>query len=380
MQLTNKKILIISPQFWGKMLISKHHYAVELANRGNEVFFLNPPNANLVDEFMVDELDIDNLYIIHHKLNFSYKLKFRSETMFHWFMQKHIHKLLKYLQRDFDVVWSFDLGNLYPFNLFPKRALKIFHPVDEPLNTTALKSGKNAQIIFSTTNEILNKYQKHKAPKYLINHGLKEIFLQAKNIAGNTKKIKVGFSGNLLRKDIDREIFLKIVSQNPNIEFHCWGSYNIQQSNISGNTDESTKQFIRTLRATKNVFLHGVKITDELAKEYQQMDAFLICYKVINNKLIGENFHKTLEFMSTGKVIISNNFSFYRNQPTLVQMNNESKNNAELPDLFKTVIQQIENYNTTELSILRKKFAEDNLYQKQIKRIESILILSDINE
>lgn len=362
------------------MLISKHHYAVELANRGNEVFFLNPPNANLVDEFMVDELDIDNLYIIHHKLNFSYKLKFRSETIFHWFMQKHIHKLLKYLQRDFDVVWSFDLGNLYPFNLFPKRALKIFHPVDEPLNTTALKSGKNAQIIFSTTNEILNKYQKHKAPKYLINHGLKEIFLQAKNIAGNTKKIKVGFSGNLLRKDIDREIFLKIVSQNPNIEFHCWGSYNIQQSNISGNTDESTKQFIRTLRATKNVYLHGVKITDELAKEYQQMDAFLICYKVINNKLIGENFHKTLEFMSTGKVIISNNFSFYRNQPTLVQMNNESKNNAELPDLFKTVIQQIENYNTTELSILRKKFAEDNLYQKQIKRIESILILSDINE
>lgn len=380
MQLTNKKILIISPQFWGKMLISKHHYAVELANRGNEVFFLNPPNANLVDEFMVDELDIDNLYIIHHKLNFSYKLKFRSEPIFHWFMQKHIHKLLKYLQRDFDVVWSFDLGNLYPFNLFPKRALKIFHPVDEPLNTTALKSGKNAQIIFSTTNEILNKYQKHKAPKYLINHGLKEIFLQAKNIAGNTKKIKVGFSGNLLRKDIDREIFLKIVSQNPNIEFHCWGSYNIQQSNISGNTDESTKQFIRTLRATKNVYLHGVKITDELAKEYQQMDAFLICYKVINNKLIGENFHKTLEFMSTGKVIISNNFSFYRNQPTLVQMNNESKNNAELPDLFKTVIQQIENYNTTELSILRKKFAEDNLYQKQIKRIESILILSDINE
>lgn len=362
------------------MLISKHHYAVELAAKGNEVYFLNPPNANLTDEFMVDELDIDNLYIIHHKLNFSYKLKFRSETLFHWFMKKHIHNLLKYLNTEFDVIWSFDLGNLYPFKLFPKKALKIFHPVDEPLNKTALKSGKSAHIIFSTTNEILEKYQKHNAPKYLINHGLKEIFSQAKPNNVISQKIKVGFSGNLLRKDIDRETFLKIINQNPEVEFNCWGSYNIQQSNISGNTDETTKQFIRTLRATKNVILHGVKITEALAQDYQDMCAFLICYKVINNKLIGENYHKTLEFMSTGKVIISHNFSFYRNQPHLVQMNSSSKNNLTLPDLFKTVIEQIEEYNTPELSEIRKKFAKDNLYQKQIKRIESLLILSDRNE
>ena len=38
-----KKILLISPQAWGKMFVAKHHYAVELSRSGNEVYFLNPP-------------------------------------------------------------------------------------------------------------------------------------------------------------------------------------------------------------------------------------------------------------------------------------------------------------------------------------------------
>lgn len=44
----NKTILIISPEPWGKMMISKHHYALELAKLGNEVYFLNPPNNNSI--------------------------------------------------------------------------------------------------------------------------------------------------------------------------------------------------------------------------------------------------------------------------------------------------------------------------------------------
>ncbi len=42
--LNDKTILIISPQEWGKMLLSKHHYALELAKAGNIFYFLNPPD------------------------------------------------------------------------------------------------------------------------------------------------------------------------------------------------------------------------------------------------------------------------------------------------------------------------------------------------
>ena len=42
--LKGKTILILSPQSWGKMFVSKHHYAIGLAKKGAVVYFLNPPD------------------------------------------------------------------------------------------------------------------------------------------------------------------------------------------------------------------------------------------------------------------------------------------------------------------------------------------------
>jgi len=44
--LSDKLILILTPQSWGNMLLAKHHYAIELAKSGNRVYFLNPPDNN----------------------------------------------------------------------------------------------------------------------------------------------------------------------------------------------------------------------------------------------------------------------------------------------------------------------------------------------
>ena len=42
--LKNKNILLISPEAWEHIFVSKHHYATHLATLGNKVFFLDPPN------------------------------------------------------------------------------------------------------------------------------------------------------------------------------------------------------------------------------------------------------------------------------------------------------------------------------------------------
>ena len=62
MQFINKKIIIISPESWGINFVSKHHYAKELANKGNEVYFLNPPSDK--NELINIE---KNLYVINYK-------------------------------------------------------------------------------------------------------------------------------------------------------------------------------------------------------------------------------------------------------------------------------------------------------------------------
>jgi len=40
--LENQTVLLIAPQPWNHIHLSKHHYAIELARRGNAVYYLDP--------------------------------------------------------------------------------------------------------------------------------------------------------------------------------------------------------------------------------------------------------------------------------------------------------------------------------------------------
>lgn len=376
--LKDKTILILSPQSWGKMFVSKHHYALQLAREGNRVYFINPPvdknpipDKNIVIQPMEEA---PGLFLIHHKLNFPYNIKFHFIWLFHALMRPHIQRMLKEIGRPVDIVWSFDLGNLYPFRLFPGKALRIFHPVDEPLNQTAIDSARGGQVIFSVTREILDKYKSLPMPGYFINHGIAASFLQPVNIhkaAG--KPVRVGLSGNFLRSDIDRLTLLRIVNENPGVQFECWGSYSTEQSNLAGDNNEDTLRFIGQLRAAPNVVLHGVVPPSALAAEIHRVDAFLICYDIKKDQSGGTNYHKIMEYISTGKVIISNNVTTYKDKPELISMTESRQNNDDLPLLFKEVINNLEHHNSPQLQTLRVDFAKDNTYDNQIRRIEEIL-------
>lgn len=378
MFLTNKKILILSPQSWGKMYLSKHHYAIELANKGNIVFFLNPPAVKSSHSFgsvLVSDSGIKNLFIIDHKLNFPYNIKFHFIGLFHMLMRPHVRKILKAMQYPPDIIWSFDLGSLYPFRLFGEKSFRIFHPVDEPLNKTAIDSAKGCQIIFSVTHEILEKYKMYNVPKFFINHGVSKEFLQRNVLHSHfsESEVKIGLSGNLIRKDIDRHVLLKIFKENPSVSFHLWGSYHINDSNISGSDDEETNIFIKSLKNCPNVTLHGPVSSGKLAIEIQNMDAFLICYDVKKDQSRGTNYHKVMEYLSTGKVIVSNNITTYKEQPSLIQMVTSRENNDLLPSLFKKVIANLSTFNSPENQQTRIAFALENLYEKQLIRIDRIL-------
>lgn len=374
--LKNKVILLISPQPWGSLFISKNHYAIELA-KSNIVYYLCPQPIIKTSSKKVDvkSLDrIENLYVVEHQLFFPFQLKFHFSKLFHFLMFIQTKRILKKINRKIDIVWSFDLGNYFPFAFFSKLPLKIFHPVDEPLNKEAIFSAKGADVIFSVTKEILSKYEMYNLPSYFINHGVEASFIKSSNFFNQQDKLqlRVGFSGNLRRKDIDREIFLEIINDNPNVQFDCWGDFE-NRNNLRNPENKSTDDFIEKLSSKKNVHLRGLLNPSQLAEAYQQVDAFLICYDVIKDQSKGTNYHKILEFVSTGKIIISNNVSTYQNFPELVQMVNERTNNKQLPTLFEHVINNLNQHNSIELQQKRVCFALENTYENQIGRIDKHL-------
>lgn len=103
------------------------------------------------------------------------------------------------------------------------------------------------------------------------------------------------------------------------------------------------------------------------------MDLFLICYDVRKDQSRGTNYHKIMEYLSTGKVIVSNNVTTYAGLPELVQMVEDREHNRRLPALFHTVARGLTIANSPELQQKRRAFAEDNTYHKQLDRIERFL-------
>ena len=81
----------------------------------------------------------------------------------------------------------------------------------------------------------------------------------------------------------------------------------------------------------------------------------------------------TSEYLSTGKVIVSNNVTAYAGQPGLIVMPEERMHNKKLPGLFTDVIRDLSFYNSKEKQEIRKQFAYQNKYSNHIKTIASFL-------
>ncbi len=377
--LTGKVILILTPQAWGKMKLAKHHYAIELARLGNEVYFLNPPDNDhwslrTARIEIKPESDQPGLFIIHQQLYFPYKLKFHSRGTYNLLIKKQIRDILRAIHKPIDILWSFDIGNLFPLSFFDKKIFKIFHPVDEPPDSHAISAALDSDVLFSVTREIIEKYAAFKIPSQFINHGLSEDFLENDFHQSEPEHpVNVALTGNFLRPDLDRNILLQIIRENSEVHFHFYGSYKSTDSNIGASEGLDTEQFIKELMGFGHVKMHGVFKTKELAIAMNRMDALLICYDMQLDQSKGTNYHKVMEYLSTGKVIISNNITTYKEYPEMIRMNESRHDNKALPALFRDTIINLPIWNSDELMRKRKSFAVNNTYRHQLERIGNFI-------
>jgi hypothetical protein len=180
--------------------------------------------------------------------------------------------------------------------------------------------------------------------------------------------ITIGFAGNLLRPEINRELVLHLIKKYPQTIFNFCGPSNYSDSNVDGDTSDAVKSFIQLLNNASNVFMHGVLSGAEIANFLAKNDILLLPLK--NNKNFdGSNSHKIIEYLSTGNVIVSQFVSTY-SKLNLLEMAASDKW-EEIASVFEKVYSNISLYNSQEKMRSRIDFALSNTYSNHILQIEN---------
>jgi hypothetical protein len=372
------KILVVSPNEWGDMRVSKHHYAEALARRGNQVLYLNPPNARARDRIRIDPVaDVPGLRTVTYRPFVPYAIRFRSRFIFNRLVNAQIRWLLRKLGTRFDVVWCFDT-NLYSDLRQFRATLNVFHPVDQVLLPYQIEVAAHADVVFSVSDNILVNVRRHHTPQLRIEHGLGRDFvdLARRRLAEpryrSRSPLKAAYVGNLQMPYIDRPTMLEVIASNQEVEFHLWGPQTNAESNLGSDSSGENEQFISALQARQNVVFHGAVPPSRLAVELEEMDLLLMCYDVRRDPNRGCNSHKILEYLSTGRAIVANHVSDYEERGDLIEMASRD-GSPTVAEVFQMVVREIDSRNDGSHRKARLLYAINNSYENQIDKIEKFV-------
>jgi hypothetical protein len=375
-QFNGKKILVISQQPWSKMRISKHHYSLLLAQKGNKVFFLGPPIDSGKPGIVLQPADdVPEITLIHYTPFFSHNLRFHFRWIFDKLIKRDVNEIIRKIGVP-DITWCFET-NVYSDLRFFKGSLTIFHVVDPVAFDYQKNVGKTADIIIGVSQRILKDFEMIKTPKYFVNHGLcrpyadrAERKLSVGDFSYTGNSLKVGYIGNLTRGPVDHELFYRLISLFPNIEFHFWGN-----ANLSAQNSGKEVTFINFLKASGNVVLHGVADPDDLAGLIGDISMFLLVYKFVPGESDLSNSHKLLEYLSTGKHIVSSPVETYNEYRDIIFMpSKDIENEDELVKVFSDSINRIGFLNSEGLQKKRMHLSLTHTYEQQLTRIQTLIV------
>lgn len=374
--LRNKTVYLISPERWGKMRISKHHYALELADQGCTVYFIEPPTLDTQGVTIRQTDDHPRVYVVTYKPVFRGE-RFLPAVIFEWLLRRQIRLLVDQIGRKPDVVWcfqSFLFRNLSWFGA----PVRIFFLADQFNKQGTPPEVDSASLVLAVSDTIYNRIRAGNKSVFRINHGLQKYFhaaipealASASDLPAESHRT-VGYLGNLRIESMDRDAILTVIEAHPELTFIFWGSYKTNELNLGGLQDHDSDRFIAQLEAKSNVQLRGAFHGQELLSQMKEVDLFWQCFK-LNLTVFsdGSNSHKMLEYLSTGKPVISQPLSSYKGSDLIYMM---SPSDRDFPSFFSATLKKLQAGEDPALSRRRMEFAKDNSYAAQLRRIEEML-------
>ena len=359
--LEKQNILLISPEPWGINFVSKHHYAVTLAQKNNTIYFLNPPSQS----YSVQPTQYGNLYVVNY-LPFLKGLRYLPDVLQRKVIRQKYDKLQELSQCTFDIVWSFDNSVFYDFEALPESVLKISHIVDLNQNFQMAKAAKTANICFGVADVIVQRLRSQNKNTYKVQHGyfphLSESDCSIQTRAG---AIKVMYVGNIAIPFIDWQVIRELVEDNTDVDFIFVGpdgGSNLGKGSYSSIDKEKVK-------VASNTYFIGAVPSCEIPSMLIQADILLVVYKE-EYHLQASNSHKVLEYLASGKTVLASYIDEYNDKRDILEIVDK---NEELRPKLKEILNNLSYYNCITKSMKRRAYALDNTYEKQIERIEYII-------
>ncbi len=347
-----KKIIIISPDAWSFVPVSKHHYAKTLA-KNNTVYFVNTPSVK-------EDEKIDGVYVLNKYRKIKGISKIKSRYIKRLMMKVEVSSILETTGGEIDIVWSFDTSRLYFLDLFKAKS-SIAHVMDftEDFNFRFLIS--SADYCISVADCILDKMREYNQNVYKIDHGF---MLGNVNeyIEENDELPPVGvYVGNLNMPFIDWFSLLNLAKAFPKTVFNFYGPL-----------DEKVAQdnkYIQEISDCDNVFFKGFLKPELLNNELRRSTFCLVCYlfKDFGRQL--DNSHKIMQYLGSGTPVFSSYTYEYRNTD-LLYMYDDEKNIVEA---FRDFSKESSIYFSEEHKQKRLEYAMSNSYENQIVKIGNIL-------
>lgn len=365
-KIVNKNILIISPELWSNYYISKHNYAIHLAQKNN-VWFLNScGDPSLSKKVDIEHFPEVNVNVVKYK-NVIRGISKLPLPLLNILLKKQIKLIEKNIGVQLDIVWSFDPNRFWNLSYW-NCTTRIYHPVDFHLKAKYQHiTCKTADVVLGIADLILDPIAKHNKHQFKINHGvnltnysddIKKINLPGKN------NLKVSYLGNF-HKSIDYKLLSVLIESNPAVDFILIGPY---KGSALSSGNKINKEVFDKLNSHQNTYFIGEIPSTEIIPHLNASDINLILFK--EEKAVAHcNPHKTMSYLLSGKVIVASYIDEYKDTDVLEM----EKFNKDINNKLKEVIKNIDFYNNEEHQAKRIQFAKSNSYNQQIDRIGTII-------
>jgi hypothetical protein len=349
--LQNQTILIISPERWSHYPVSKQHYALALAKLGNRVYFLNPPSS----KNHCYSAGHPNVSIVDYKPLLKGLNRFPG-VFSEWAIKFETRRLLNFLDIKFQVVWSFD-----PFRFQHLRFFNCPYKIYYAADVHRIQGGQNtaanhADIVFAPASVILEQIDT-RTQKIKIQHAVADYFFDPQikvDLPGDKKRRKILYVGNLESKFLHFDLMREVISRNAECDFIFIGD---------------AKKFQLSSDEFPNLWTVGEIKNTAVPSWLAAADVLWLCYDTDRFFEGASNAHKIMEYLSSGKVVVTTKIAEYINSDLLVMPDQ----NENLPGLMRSVVRNLEIYNAPGSADARINFARSNTYLKQVEIIDALL-------